>query len=218
MSRDDSRDGDDGPDVLEAGGTGTGSRRRWLGWLVAIGDEVVGVQLASGRVTRTGVPELGTDVPVSFLVGPNRAVIRPLSLLPGYVVPDGRRARKLTGTLSRYGSLLEGPKPGLAWSRTVDDSRAHVEQVGLDGRRTGVTLTMPVSSGLVRSDGRGYPMVWGTGGVYAVRTDGLHRITTGDVVAAGPTGWLAIECDARYRCRRVVVDGAMATGTPFRDG
>jgi hypothetical protein len=44
------------------------------------------------------------------------------------------------------------------------------------------------------------------GGTYDARPDGLHRITTGSVVAVGPTGWLAEECDDRHRCTLDVID------------
>jgi hypothetical protein len=39
-------------------------------------------------------------------------------------------------------------------------------------------------------DGAGYLLVPGFGGVYDARPDGMHRVTGGQVLASGPTGWL----------------------------
>ncbi|MGH3659234.1 MAG: hypothetical protein ACRDUA_21505, partial [Micromonosporaceae bacterium] len=194
------------PRVTDVGAHFLGVHATWE-LFVRTQDEVVRVQFARGRVTRTAVPELASSGPVAFVVGRDRAVVRPLDLVPGYVVPDGRRTRNLTGMLAHGGPLVPGPRAEVAWVETGNGNVLQAVQVGLDGDRTGVTVDLPTATGFVRADGRGYLLVEGTGGVYDARPEGLHRITTGEVVAAGPPGWLAIECDARYRCRRVLVDG-----------
>lgn len=56
--------------------------------------------------------------------------------------------------------------------------------------RTDTSVSLPASTGLVRSDGGGYLMFGSVGGVCQTCPDGLRRITTGYVLAAGPTGWL----------------------------
>ncbi|HEX8768802.1 MAG TPA: hypothetical protein VF714_10550, partial [Jatrophihabitans sp.] len=58
------------------------------------------------------------------------------------------------------------------------------------------------------ADGAGYLLFPGIGGLYQARPHGIHRISTGLLLAAGPTGWLVIECDERYRCQTVLVDRA----------
>jgi hypothetical protein len=194
------------PRVTDVGAHFLGVHATWE-LFVRTQDEVIRVQFARGRVTRTAVPELASSGPVAFVVGRDRAVVRPFDLVPGYVVPDGRRARKLTGMLAHRGPLVPG-RDEAAWVQTGNGNVLQAMQIGIDsGHRTGVTVDLPTDSGFVRSDGRGYLLVEGTGGVYDARPDGLHRITTGEVVAAGPTGWLAVECDSRNRCRRVLVDG-----------
>ncbi|MEU7779125.1 hypothetical protein [Micromonospora parva] len=52
------------------------------------------IDFAHGRITTTAVPALRSGGPVSFLVGPDRVVIRPLEAVPGYVVPDGKPANR----------------------------------------------------------------------------------------------------------------------------
>lgn len=54
-------------------------------------DAVVRLQLAIGRITRTSVPSLASTGPVSVVVGSDRVIIRPLDVVPGYVVVDGDR-------------------------------------------------------------------------------------------------------------------------------
>jgi hypothetical protein len=75
------------------------------------------------------------------------------------------------------------------------------------GRRVGPSIAIP-SPGLaaVAPDGAGYLLFTGTGGVYSARPGAVRRITTGELLAAGPTRWLALECDDRYRCGPVVID------------
>ena len=34
----------------------------------------------------------------------------------------------------------------------------------------------------------------------------MHRITSGTLLAAGPTRWLTLECDESYRCDSMVID------------
>ncbi|MEU7650795.1 hypothetical protein AB0C42_15550 [Micromonospora taraxaci] len=52
------------------------------------------IDFAHHRITTTAKPALRSGGPVSFLVGPDRVVIRPLEAVPGYVVPDGEPASR----------------------------------------------------------------------------------------------------------------------------
>jgi hypothetical protein len=53
------------------------------------------------------------------------------------------------------------------------------------------------------------------GGTYALRKDGLHLITHGALITAGPTKWLAAECDDRHRCSLVAIDRIHPTRRVF---
>jgi hypothetical protein len=82
--------------------------------------------------------------------------------------------------------------------------------VGPDGVPTDRTIsfdkdTSPLDA---TADGAGYLLVSGSGGVYDARPDGMHRVTTGQVLAAGPAGWLVAECDVNHHCANVLRDRA----------
>lgn len=169
--------------------------------------ELVRIQLAKGRVTRTIVPALLSSGPVSFLVEPGKVIIRPLDYVPGYLVPDGHPASQLEGVLSHAGPAFQGPKPGQVWVQTGTGGHAAMTLVGADGGATGVTIPIP-SGSYVTSDGAGNLLFSGAGGAYDAQPDGLKRITAGGVLAVGPTRWLTVECDGHGRCESVVVDRA----------
>lgn len=178
-------------------------------------DGIVRVQLARGRITRTTTPPVDTGGGISFVVGRDRAIIRPWDTdLPGYAVQDGRPARQLPSSLGTEGPVLPGPDPDHVWIASTDDKRMNL--VGLDGRPAGVSLPAPNGTGSVNPDGAGYFMFYGTGGAYGVRPGRITRITTGEVLAAGPTTWLTRDCDAQYRCVNTVVDRATGSRRTLR--
>lgn len=74
--------------------------------------------------------------------------------------------------------------------------------------RAGSARPVQFSTGVATAaaDDTGYLVVTGTGGVYDARPDGLHRITSGALLAVGRTRWLTTECDDRHHCATVVID------------
>lgn len=176
---------------------------------------LVRIELAEGMVTRTAVPPLQSGGPVSLLVGPNGALIHPLDYVPGYTVLDGHCARPQK--VRDGGLVLPGPRAGQAWVQSGDGGRLRMRLMGLDGRVIGPSLTVPFDDAWpVTADGLGYVLASGADGTYGVRPGGSHRITTGSVVAAGPTAWLLVECDGEAGCHQVVVDSG--TGARRRLG
>jgi hypothetical protein len=170
-------------------------------------DGVVRVQFARGRVTSTGVPPLASTGPVSFVVGRDWAVVRPLDVVPGYVVRDGQAARPLAGALGWMGPVLPGPDQTHLWAPVGSVEHPAMALVDSAGRPTGVSVPIPATMArFADPDGAGYLLLRGPGGVYDARPGSLRRITTGELLAAGPTRWLSLECDDRYRCATVVID------------
>lgn len=169
-------------------------------------DAVVRIQLAAGRITRTPMPALLSSGPMSFVVCPDRVIIRPLDAVPGYAVVDGRPARGLRGALSHDGPALPGPNGSVVWVGTNDADPVSMTLTSVDGKPTGVSVRSPRGVELATADGAGYLVVPDVGGVYDARPDGLRRITTGELLAVGPTRWLTTECDDRHRCATVVID------------
>jgi hypothetical protein len=176
------------------------------GWeLFARGaEEVFRVELARGRITRTPVPALLSGAPVSFVVTADRALVRSLDRVPGYVVPDGRPAGRLPAGLGDGGEAFPGPRPGTMW---IDSDGAVVLRTVADGRAL-ASVPRPEPEAEVAADGAGGLVFRATGGVYAGTTAGPRRITTGALLAAGPTRWLVLECDDAHRCRPYAVDRA----------
>ncbi len=176
------------------------------GWeLFARGaEELVRVELARGRITRTAVPALLSGAPVSLVVTADRALVRSLDLVPGYVVPDGRPVRLLPAGLGDGGAAFPGPRPGTVW---VDSGTAVVLHAVADGRVL-ASVPRPEPTAETAADGAGGLVFRATGGTYAGTPAGPRRITTGALLAAGPTRWLVLECDDAHRCRPYAVDRA----------
>jgi hypothetical protein len=76
--------------------------------------------------------------------------------------------------------------------------------LSLDGRVR--QQSVPVPDGVFPvADGAGYLLLVGTHSVEDAGAGRLHRISTGSLVAVGPTGWLVVECDVEHRCATVAI-------------
>jgi hypothetical protein len=169
---------------------------------------IVRVELATGRVTTTGLPSLA-QADLSFVAVRGGVLVHRTDLGPTYLVPDGRPPVDGPEGLTGPGPMLPGPDLDHAWLRSGNGARSSLTLMGIDGRRTGIAVGLPAYMSFEpMPDGGGYPLVFGVGGAYWARPQGLLRVTSGVVVATGPTGWLAIECDERDRCSGVRVDRA----------
>jgi WD40 repeat protein len=167
---------------------------------------LVRIQLAAGRITRTAIPDLRSSGPVYLVAGPDQVMVRPLDNVPGYLVPDGRPARDLD-VLVNEGPVFPGPDPTRLWLQPVYDTKPMLALTTFDGHDSTAVIPIPDGSSPMEAapDGAGYLLFPGIGGVYDARPEGLRRITTGSLVATGPTGWLVVECDTTYRCQTVLV-------------
>ena len=170
--------------------------------------EVIRIQFALGRITRTRVPALASTGPVTFVVTATSAMIRPIDSVPGLLVPDGHPARQMPTDVSAGGPFFPGPDPTQVWQQLTGTDPPVLALVGPDGVATDRRIvfgkdTTPLNA---TPDGAGYLLVPGLGGVYDARPDGMHRVTGGQVLAAGPTGWLVSDCDAAHVCANSVQD------------
>ncbi len=168
---------------------------------------------------------------MTFVTDAEGALARPIDFVPGYLIPDREPAREAPGALDAGGPAFPGPDPRHLWvsSSTSDD---RMVLVGMDGRRTGPLIAAPPQSSPVNTslfaipDQTGYLLFPGIGGVYDVRPSGTSRVTTGTVLAVGPTRWLTAVCNthARWltavcnthaRCRPVVIDRSTGVRYPL---
>jgi len=172
-------------------------------------DSLVAIQLNVGQITRTILPPQEGSGPVSFIVGPHQAIIRPLDNVPGYVVPDGGPARTLTGILARGDWLLPGPSPTEEW--VVSGTGSTLSLLGRGSQATGVHVTLPRhwAEQSAMADGRGELLLFDDHGQQFDAGPGWLRRVGALLVAIGPTRWLGLGCHHGH-CRNVVID--IATG------
>jgi hypothetical protein len=190
--------------VTQAGHRLLGVRAGWE--LLGYGPRrTVRVQFARGRVTQTVLPALDSEGPVSFVAGPSQMIIRPLDVVPGYVVPDGEPAQPLTGVLSRGGEVLPGPRPGEVWVQTAYRIKS-LSLARVDGSVMGVSIRLPAGGWWLASpNGRGDVLLTGVGEIYDVWPGGSRHIG-GMLAAVGPTRWLTVTCNRPHGCADVVMN------------
>jgi hypothetical protein len=183
-------------------------------------DSVVRLEIGADRIVRTPGVGFGSGGPVSFVVGSHEAIVRPLDNVPGFAVPDDQPARRLPAALSDGGIALPGPDPDHVWRQTGSAGRPGMTLIGLDGRPSGTSIPIPAGfSPYPAPDGAGYLLLARTDGraVYDARPGTLRRVTTGTVLAVGPSRWVVRECvDARH-CATAAVDQASGARHVLRD-
>jgi hypothetical protein len=168
---------------------------------------VVRIQFARARLTRTEFPSLASSGPVSFVVDAGGAVVRPLDNVPGYRVPDTQAAKLLVNALNHNGPALPGPDGRSLWVPTGSGNHDQLMLVDDAGNKVGPVINIPDSmSSVALPDGAGYLILTDETGSYDARPDGLKRITSGGLLAVGTHQWLVDECDERHNCSRVVID------------
>lgn len=165
-------------------------------------NSVFRIETRAGRITETSGSQFDTTDPLSFIAGPRQVLLRPMDDSTGYVVPDRRPARLLTGRLSSPGRAIPGP-PGRLWIST-NEWNSPMTLVDFEGRPTGTTVR-PGSGGLV-SDGAGGLLRSDVGGTYAITSTGARRLTRGTLLAVGRRHLLFADCDARLVCSSYLYD------------
>jgi hypothetical protein len=169
---------------------------------------LVRVELATGRVTRTSLPGLA-DVRLAFVPVRGGVLVHREDGGPSYLVRDGHRPEEAAPQLSGPGPMLPGPDLDHVWVMDAAGATPTLRLLGRDGRRTGTSVALPrYGSYEPVADGAGYALVYGVGGAYSARPEGLTRVTTGAVLATGRMGWLALDCDEHAVCSAVLVDRA----------
>jgi hypothetical protein len=184
---------------------------RWQ--LLARGpNELLRIQLAKGRITWTYVPPLQTtSQDVAFVPVAHETIIRPADFVPGYLVPDGARARLLTGPLASGSPLVPGvPGSGTAWVPPGPPTSAKLSLIEPDGNRAGPVIRFPRRGPQLPEtavpDGRGDVLVASSGFSSYDAGPTWDRPVPGSIIAVGPTGWLTVICTSRGRCRTEFID------------
>lgn len=165
-------------------------------------DTVLRLELGTGRITTTTLPPLSSGGPTSFVVGADSVLIRPQDPVTGYRIIDGQPPVALDDQLITPGVVVSGPDPRHVWVQDIDGNSMRL--VDFAGHPTGVSIRLPVNS--AQPDGTGNLLFYDVGGAYEATPSGIRRITTGTVLAVGPTRFLVSECDEQYRCGSYVID------------
>jgi hypothetical protein len=164
---------------------------------------VVGVQFARGQIIRTTLPSLQGDGIVSLVAARGEVLVRPLDRVPGYVVPDGKPARPLTGALAQGGTLLPGPTVTQQWL-----AGASLALIGPDGTIEPTHLGISVAPAQqVISDGRGGVVLITASGTVYDAGPGVLRPVQELLLAIGSRNWLGVTC-SEAACRYVVISAA----------
>ena len=175
--------------------------------LIARGPQLVRIDLRTGVVTRTKVPTLQSSGPSFMLVETHEVIIRPLDFVPGYRVADGQAAQVLRGALDNGGPAFAGPH-GQVWV-SVQGAARRMVLIDTTGAPTGPSLdstdTFPVGG-----DGAGLLVMRDPSGFYLAGAGTPELITTGSLLAIGPTRWLTAEHTQRG-CTLVVTNRATKT-------
>jgi hypothetical protein len=120
---------------------------------------LVRIEPARGLITRTTVPGLLSSGLVSFVIGADAVIIRPIDRVPGYLVVDGRSSRPIVLAPGSGGPVFPGPSPSQVWMQTGDDTSPTLTLSELDGSRPTASIPVPAGSSPLEgsSDGAGSP-------------------------------------------------------------
>ena len=182
------------------------------GWeLFARGDaSLTRIELAKGRVISTPGLGVASSGPVSFLAGPDLAIVRPLDFVAGLAVRDGHNAADLTGALSRGGPVVVGPDAAHIWVDTGANGGPDVMTLtDWSGIPTRSSFSVPTDwfAMSAQSDGAGGVLFMAqNGSTYQAQPGQRKLLTTGNLLAVGPTGYLVRECATAKKCQTSVVD------------
>jgi hypothetical protein len=170
------------------------------------GSGVVGVPFARGQIIQTRLPPLQGDGIVSLVAARGEVLVWPFDRVPGYVVPDGKPARPLTGALAHGGILLPLPTAAKQWR-----AGGSLALVGRDGitepAHLGQLAASVVPAQQVISDSRGgVVLITASGPVYDAGP-GTARSGQEVLLAIGSRDWLGVTCSAAA-CSYVAINAA----------
>lgn len=181
---------------------------------------------STGTMVTTPVrPLYSTGTPSFAVTDAGAIVLSPSGSGDSYVVADEKPAAATTGDLRGAWAAFPGPGSHGLWAASSSDNGLvnSLTGVSLSGTPTGTTIPIPQAVSVpavyaLSPDGAGYVLASGIGGVYDLRPTGARLVTHGQVLAAGPAGYLVWECDDPGNCAAAVVaraDGKRRTLPKF---
>lgn len=166
----------------------------------------VELDAATGAANEIVVPPLDSTGAVYVVAGEGWTAVRPMDFVAGYLLDGDRPAERLQGGLDTGTfTFLPGPLPRTVWIDS-GDTGISLTLYGLDGTPVAAPFRMATSREVLGGDGDGQVAAAGPGGVYVTSSGGWRRITTGRLLALGPTAAVAEECDEHLACVDAVID------------
>lgn len=194
--------------------------------IVGYGDSTTGgfngvhrIDIDSGQIVSVDVDRIQSSAPVFVFSDPAGISVVSYDHVDGIRL-EGDSATPITVD-SFHGLMLAGPQPGTAW---VPQESGPLGQTTLYelfdslGQQVDGQLRVPTdSTGISASaDGLGGVVALSNlGGAFIIDETGTERITTGELLALGPTVAIADECDDSYVCAMVSIDRASGERTVF---
>ena len=186
--------------------------------LVGLTDDgdVLRLDLATGdHTTYEGLPLLSAG---SRLLFADEAGVTVASVadVAGFRLDYGGEPRPTDGS-AISGNVFDGPRTGTLWqSPPIPFGAADFELIDLNGAPLGEQIHVDDAFAL-GSDGAGGLIVVAVGGNYVATPEGATRLTTGELLATGPTTVYARECDEFLTCGVVRIDRASGERAPVDD-
>ena len=185
--------------------------------IAGYGDGVVHrIDIDSGEIISVEATPIGSSAPVFVMSDSNGVSVVAYDNVDGIRV-EGDVATPITD--DPFGGLmLAGPRPDTLWV-PGDRSSGTYELYDSLGQPTGDIILLPeFAASASGADGAGGIVSLSTlGGAYALDPTGVERITTGELLALGPTAAVAEECDEAYNCGVVIIDRLTGDRSPFED-
>ena len=168
---------------------------------------VVQIDIDTGAVISSPAPPLASGSPAYVFVDDGGATIASYDNVPSIRFDAADGSARLTQSSAPGGPMIVGPFTNTVWqprARVSPDDPLTLELVNSLGEELGATIDVGSASdtALLGSDGQGGVLVQSEfGGVYSLSVDGsTQRLTTGQVIALGPTVGYLRECDGAFTC------------------
>lgn len=179
------------------------------------------IDIDTGEIATVESTSIGSGAPIYVMSDPSGISVVAYDNVDGIRVENGVSTPIVDGP---FGSLMiAGPRPDTLWvpgSRSDGGSPGVYDLYDSLGESLEGTIRLPkgAEGGAAGADGNGGIVSQSElGGAYAIGQSDVVRITTGELLALGPTTAIADECDDAYQCGVVVIDRLTGDRSAFDD-
>lgn len=178
---------------------------------------VYDIEIDTGSVVRYDTPNLDSAAPATIVAAGGTVSVESYDLVAGFELDTETGDVSLTAGDQIVGPAYRGPTASTLWisEQPIGQPGVRFALRDVRGERIGPTIEIADAT-VIGSDGAGGLVVEGPGGVYVARmAEQPVRLTTGDVLAIGPTAAFVRECDVALVCGEYRVDRFSGERTPI---